>query len=222
MTALAPLEFVAGSQAVQASVIWLHGLGADGHDFAPVVQALDLPGVRFILPHASTRPVTINGGYVMPAWYDIRSNGLDADEDAAGLAQSSQVVDDLIAHELARGVASSRIIVAGFSQGGALALYAGLAQARVLGGIMALSAYLPLMTDFNKWCTAGAHAIPVFMAHGVQDRVVPLQLAERSRHKLVACGFDVEWQVYPMAHSVCEEEIDAIRGWLMRVLQLRD
>lgn len=222
MTALAPLEFVAGSQAVQASVIWLHGLGADGHDFAPVVQALDLPGVRFILPHAPARPVTINGGYVMPAWYDIRSTGLDADEDAAGLAQSSQVVDDLIAHELARGVASPRIVVAGFSQGGALALYAGLAPGRVLGGIMVLSAYLPLMAGFNEWCAAGAHNTPVFMAHGVQDRVVPLQLAERSRQKLVACGFDVEWQVYPMAHSVCEEEIDAIRGWLIRVLQLRD
>lgn len=220
MTALAPLEFVAGSQAVQASVIWLHGLGADGHDFAPVVQALDLPGVRFILPHAPTRPVTINGGHVMPAWYDIRSTGLDADEDAAGLAQSSRVVEGLIAHELTRGVASARIIVAGFSQGGALALYAGLAPGRVLGGIMVLSAYLPLMAGFNEWCAAGAHTIPVFMAHGVQDRVVPLQLAERSRQKLVACGFDVEWQIYPMAHSVCEEEIDAIRGWLIRVLQL--
>jgi len=221
MTTLAPLELVTGSQAVQASVIWLHGLGADGHDFAPVVQALDLRGVRFILPHAPARPVTINGGYVMPAWYDIRSTGLDADEDAAGLAQSSRVVDDLIARELARGVAPSRIVLAGFSQGGALALYAGLAPGRVLGGIVVLSAYLPLMAGFNEWCAAGAPTIPIFMAHGVQDRVVPLQLAERSRHKLVACGFDVEWQVYPMAHSVCEEEIDAIRAWLMRVLQLR-
>lgn len=221
MTTLAPLELVTGSQAVQASVIWLHGLGADGHDFAPVVQALDLRGVRFILPHAPARPVTINGGYVMPAWYDIRGTGLDVDEDAAGLAQSSRLVDDLIARELARGVAPARIVLAGFSQGGALALYAGLAPGRVLGGIVVLSAYLPLMAGFNEWCAAGATTIPIFMAHGVQDRVVPLQLAERSRHKLVACGFDVEWQVYPMAHSVCEEEIDAIRGWLMRVLQLR-
>lgn len=221
MTTLAPLELVTGSQAVQASVIWLHGLGADGHDFAPVVQALDLRGVRFILPHAPARPVTINGGYVMPAWYDIRGTGLDADEDAAGLAQSSRLVDDLIARELARGVAPARIVLAGFSQGGALALYAGLAPGRVLGGIVVLSAYLPLMAGFNEWCAAGATTIPIFMAHGMQDRVVPLQLAERSRHKLVACGFDVEWQVYPMAHSVCEEEIDAIRGWLMRVLQLR-
>ena len=216
----APLEFVAGSQPVEASVIWLHGLGADGHDFAPVVQALDLRGVRFILPHAPARPVTINGGYVMPAWYDIRGSGLDADEDASGLSQSSRMVDDLIAHELSRGVMSSRIIVAGFSQGGALALYAGLTSGRVLGGIMALSAYLPLMADFNEWCASSAQAIPVFMAHGVQDRVVPLQLAERSRDKLLAGGVDVEWCVYQIAHAVCEEEIGAIRVWLMRTLSL--
>ena len=221
MTALAPLEFVAGNQAVRASVIWLHGLGADGHDFLPVVQTLSLPGVRFILPHAPKRPVTVNGGYVMPAWYDIRRNGLDMDEDEAGLAQSSRTVDGLIEHEQGRGIALSQIIVAGFSQGGALALYAGLARGKVLGGVMALSAYLPLMADFSARCAVDIHTIPVFMAHGMQDGVVPLQLAELSRQKLVSCGFDVAWQVYPMAHSVCEAEIDAIRALLVQVLKLR-
>lgn len=215
-----PLEFIAGSRPVEASVIWLHGLGADGHDFLPVVKVLDLPGVRFILPHAPQRPVSVNGGYVMPAWYDIRDSRLDEGEDALGLDQSRRMVDDLIAQEASRGIALSQIIVAGFSQGGALALHAGLVRDQALGGVMALSAYLPLMADFNERCATGVQTIPVFMAHGAQDGVVPLQLAERSRNELTACGFEVEWQVYPMAHSVCEDEISAIRVWLTQVLKL--
>ncbi len=214
----APLEFIAGSRPVEASVIWLHGLGADGHDFLPIVKVLDLQGVRFILPHAPQRPISVNGGYVMPAWYDIRDSRLD--EDAAGLDQSGHMVDDLIAQEASRGIALSQIIVAGFSQGGALALHAGLVRDQALGGVMALSAYLPLMADFNERCATGVQTIPVFMAHGAQDGVVPLQLAERSRNELTACGFEVEWQVYPMAHSVCEDEISAIRVWLTQVLKL--
>ncbi|MHB1245550.1 MAG: alpha/beta hydrolase [Sulfuriferula sp.] len=221
MTLSAPLEFIAGQQPVQASVIWLHGLGADGHDFLPVVQMLDLPGVRFILPHAPQRPVSVNGGYVMPAWYDIRGSGLDADEDASGLAQSGRIVDALITQEASRGIALSKIIVAGFSQGGALALHTGLVRKQALGGVMVLSAYLPLMAEFKERCATGIQAIPVFMAHGTQDGVVPLPLAERSRDELDACGFDVEWQLYPMAHSVCDDEIKAIHAWLMRVLKLR-
>lgn len=217
LTPAAPLEIVTGSQPAQASVIWLHGLGADGHDFAPLVQALDLPGVRFVLPHAPARAVTINGGHVMPAWYDIGHPDLGMDEDEAGLAHSRQIVDTLIGNELARGVAAQRIVVAGFSQGGALALYAGLAPERLLGGVMVLSAYLPLMDAFGARCSR-VPAIPVFMAHGTQDTVVPLQLAERSLQKLLACGINVEWQVYPMAHSVCDAEIDAIRAWLIRIL----
>jgi len=216
-----PLEFIAGQQPVQASVIWLHGLGADGHDFLPVVQMLNLPGVRFILPHAPQRPVSVNGGYVMPAWYDIRGRGLDADEDASGLAQSSRIIDALITQEVSRGIALSKIVIAGFSQGGALALHTGLVRDQALGGVMVLSAYLPLMAEFKGRCAQGIHEIPVFMAHGTQDGVVPLQLAERSRDELGACGFDVEWQVYPMAHSVCDEEIRAIHVWLTRVLKLR-
>lgn len=217
LTPAAPLEIVTGSQPVQASVIWLHGLGADGHDFAPLVQALDLPGVRFVLPHAPARAVTINGGHVMPAWYDIGHPDLGMGEDEAGLAHSRQIVDTLIGNELARGVAAQRIVVAGFSQGGALALYAGLAPKRLLGGVMVLSAYLPLMDAFGARCPQ-VPAIPVFMAHGTQDTVVSLQLAERSLQKLLACGVDVEWRVYPMAHSVCDAEIDAIRAWLIRIL----
>lgn len=218
LNSAAPLELATGNQPVHASVIWLHGLGANGHDFAPLAQALDLPGFRFILPHAPERAVTINRGYLMPAWYDIGHPDLAMDEDETGLAHSRQTVDTLIENELARGVTAQRIVVAGFSQGAALALYAGLGRQQLIGGVIALSGYLPMMENFGMRCSQAA-AIPVFMAHGAQDNVVPLQLAERSRKKLLACGFDVEWRVYPMAHTVCETEIAAIRAWLLRVLR---
>lgn len=213
----APLEIVTGDLPVQASVIWLHGLGADGHDFAPLVHALNLPGVRFILPHAPAREVTVNGGHIMPAWYDISHPDLGKEEDEAGLAHSREVVACLIGKERARGIQPQQMVVAGFSQGGALALHAGLAQQPLIGGVMSLSGYLPLM---DQWKARNSQlaAIPVFMAHGAQDAVVPLALAERSRKILATCGFCVEWHVYPMAHTVCEAEIEAIRTWLLRIL----
>lgn len=213
----APLEIVTGNVPVQASVIWLHGLGADGHDFAPLVHALNLPGVRFILPHAPARAVTVNGGHIMPAWYDISHPNLGKEEDEAGLAHSRKIVADLMAIERARGIDPQQMVVAGFSQGGALALHAGLAQQPLIGGVMSLSGYLPLMDQWGARSSQTA-AIPVFMAHGAQDAVVPLAFAERSRQLLATSGLSVEWHVYPMAHTVCEAEIEEIRTWLLRIL----
>lgn len=212
-----PLLMVHGADPVTACVIWLHGLGADGADFAPVVQALALPGVRFVLPHAPARPVSINGGYVMPAWYDIRSRDLSQAEDAAGLNQSRTRVAGLIAEQVAAGIAPERIVLAGFSQGGATVLYSAITLDTVLAGVMVLSAYLPLQASLDL---AAARPVPVFMAHGAFDEVIAIGLAETARDGLVQAGWPVSWHSYPMAHSVCEAEIAAIRGWLVRLLRL--
>jgi phospholipase/carboxylesterase len=205
------------------SMIWLHGLGASGDDFVPVAEALHLPHpMRHIFPHAPQMPVTINGGFVMPAWYDIRDmdpsswnrTGHDSRQDAEGIRASQKQIDALIEREIARGIAPSHIFLAGFSQGGAIALQCGLRRQPGLGGILALSTYLPLAdTVATEAGEAGLHT-PLFMAHGRQDPVVPYALGTHSRGLLEDAGCRVDWHEYGMPHSVCMEEIDDISRWL--------
>lgn len=213
------LEIVT-SDAPDSAVIWLHGLGADGHDFAPIVPELGLPPsarVRFIFPHAPMLPVTINGGYVMPAWYDVKSLDLSQEEDAAGIYNSQRMLETLIHRELKRGIVSTRIVVAGFSQGGAIALHAGLRYSTPLAGVLALSTYLPLPDTIMAEASPANAALPVFMAHGTADSVIPLSHATASRDLLKQRGYAVEWHEYPMAHSVCAEEISDIGKWLTQI-----
>jgi phospholipase/carboxylesterase len=198
------------------AVIWLHGLGADGHDFEPVVPELhlaDLP-VRFIFPHAPIQPVTINGGMHMRAWYDIRSPQIQQDEDESGIHRSQTLLENLITREGERGIPGQRIILAGFSQGGAIALQTGLRYAEPLGGILALSTYLPLVASLENERHEANSAIPIMMAHGRFDPIVPLSLAEDSRYFLQQAGYQVEWKIYPMQHQLCMEEIQDIASWL--------
>ena len=205
------------------SVIWLHGLGADGHDFAPIVPELvrrDWPPLRFVFPHAPVRAVTINGGARMRAWYDILDIGF-ADHgndraDATGVAESMAQVEALIARENARGIPASRIFLAGFSQGGAIALASGLRRSEPLAGIVALSTYLPAAHKAASVLAAGAIAQPVFMAHGTQDPVVPFRAGEQSAVLLRGLGFAVDWHAYPMPHSVCAEEIRDLGEWMSK------
>lgn len=200
------------------SVIWLHGLGADGSDFEPVVPELGLesgPGVRFIFPNAPHMPVTCNGGYVMPAWYDIVS--LDVDSrvvDEAGIIASRQAIRRLIERENRRGVPCARIFVAGFSQGGAVAYTTALTHAESLAGVIALSTYIPTPTLLETEATAANRAVPIFAAHGSDDDVVSPGLGIRARDFLLRQGYDVEWHEYPMPHSVCLEEVQDIGRWL--------
>ncbi len=199
------------------SVIWLHGLGADGHDFAPIVPDLvraDWPGIRFVFPHAPMRAVSINNGAVMRAWYDIVSMELDKRADEVGLRESMAELDALINRERDRGVPLSRIILAGFSQGGAVVLAHMLRQKTPVAGVMALSTYLPLGSKNAEELIDAAKTIPVFMAHGKFDPVVPLGLGEYSRQQLQQLGFTVQFKSYPMQHSVCPEEIRAMGDWL--------
>ena len=200
------------------SVIWLHGLGADGHDFAPIVPQLlrpDWPALRFVFPHAPMRAVTINGGMRMRAWYDIREANLENRADLDGVAASVAQVDALIAREGERGVPPERILLAGFSQGGAVTLAAGLARSRPLAGLVALSTYLPMGAEAAKAQLApGANAQPVFMAHGVFDPVVPAAAGEAGAKALQAMGFDVRWRRYPMQHAVHPEEIADLGEWM--------
>jgi phospholipase/carboxylesterase len=199
----------------QLAVIWLHGLGADGHDFEPVVPALPLPfAVRFVFPHAPVRPVTVNGGMPMRAWYDILGWGRNVRQDAAGVQASAAAVTRLIDREIARGLPAQRIVLAGFSQGGAIALHTALREPRRLAGVLALSTYLPLADTLAVERSAASTGLPIFMAHGSEDPVLPLALAESSRRDLEAAGYSVEWHVYPMAHSVCAPEVAAIGAWL--------
>ena len=197
------------------AVLWLHGLGADGHDFEPIVPELGLSvPVRFVFPHAPVRPVTINGGMAMRAWYDILGFDRRAREDAAGIRASAAAVTELVDREIERGMSSDRIVLAGFSQGGAVALHTALREPRPLAGVLALSTYLPLAATLASECSAANARLPLFMAHGTNDGVLPLQLAETSRGALEALGYAVEWHAYPMAHSVCQEEVGAIGAWL--------
>jgi phospholipase/carboxylesterase len=215
------VELETGARPV-ASIIWLHGLGADGHDFEPIVPELRLPRslpLRFVFPHAPIRPVTLNNGYPMRAWFDIVKIGLNQPRDRDGMLSASRMLGTLIARENARGIPSAHIVVAGFSQGGAVALYTGLQYAEKLAGILALSTYVPLGEGFDfRIKPANAHT-PIFYAHGTQDPVVPLPLAEHTHKQLIALNCAVNWRTYPMAHAVHPEEIEHIRAWLLSVLQ---
>ena len=210
------LELLTGPEP-RGSVIWMHGLGADCWDFVSIVKELYLPDdlpLRFIFPQAPTRPITINGGHVMPGWYDISMAELERKPDEAGVRESQGFIDALIAREVSRGIASNKIILAGFSQGGAIALQAGLRQTQALAGILALSTYLTLGDSLAKEKTTANADIPILMAHGIQDPVVPLALARSSRDAMAALGFKVEWREYPMQHSLCAQEVEEISGWL--------
>jgi len=204
-----------------AAVIWLHGLGADGHDFAGLVPELDLsncPPIRFVFPHAPSMPVTVNGGYVMPAWYDILGPDLVSQQDAAGIQASERAIVALIAQEVARGIPAERIVLAGFSQGCAMALHTALRLPQKLAGIMALSGYLPLADRLTAERHPANGSTPVFMAHGTQDPVVVIARGEASRDALAALGQPVEWHSYPMPHSLHPREISDISAFLTRVL----
>lgn len=207
-----------------AAVIWMHGLGADGNDFVPIVNELDLsgaPAIRFVFPHAPTRPVTINNGYVMRAWYDVSFGDLEGHSrkaDERGVRESQAQIGQLIARENARNIASRNIVLAGFSQGGAVALQTGLRYAETLAGVMALSTYLPLAESFAQEATAANAKTPVFMAHGTHDPVVAYARGRTSAEHLQQAGYAVEWHDYPMQHSVCLEEIADVGRWLTRVL----
>jgi phospholipase/carboxylesterase len=215
--ALETVEVEPPEQARHA-VVLLHGLGADGHDFEPVASELRLPAVRWVFPHAPLRPVTINGGTRMRAWYDIAGLDHRSPEDEAGIRESARAVAELVAREKSRGIPPERVVLAGFSQGGAVALYAGLRQPERLAGLAALSSYLPLATRLAAEAHPANAAVPVFMAHGTRDDVVPHAFGERSRDALTSRGYAVEWHAYPVAHGVCPEEIADLRGWLQRVL----
>jgi len=205
----------------RASMIVLHGLGADGNDFVPICEELELDAVgpmRFVFPHAPTRPVTINGGYVMRAWYDILGPDLAQREDEAGLRASLAEVEGLIAREKARGIPASRIVLAGFSQGCAMTLLTGLRHAERLAGLVGLSGYLPLAASTAAERSAANADVPIFLAHGRADPVIPLARASASRDALQALGHAVEWHEYPMQHSVCPPEISDLNRFLLRVL----
>jgi phospholipase/carboxylesterase len=203
------------------AVIWLHGLGADGHDFEPIVPELVRPGeraLRFVFPHAPIRPVTLNGGFAMRAWYDIVSLERRGPEDEAGIRASQATVEALIRRENARGIATSRIVLAGFSQGGSVALFAGTRYAEKLAGIMGLSCYLLLAGRLAAERSSANQATPIFLAHGLEDPIVAPLLGEQARTALVAAGYAVEWHSYPMPHSVCPQEVADIAQWLRRLL----
>jgi phospholipase/carboxylesterase len=204
-------------------VIWMHGLGADGHDFAPIVPELGLPRgtpVRFVFPHAPMQAVTINGGYVMRAWYDIIGTDLSRREDVAGVQASQAKIEAIIAREKSNGIAAASIVLAGFSQGGVIALQTGLRHAERIAGVMALSTYLSQPDALATERNTANDDVPIFMAHGVQDPVIALAHAKRSQEKLVELGYSVEWHTYAMPHSVCPEEIRDIGNWLKKVLKL--
>ena len=220
MSSLEVLEYETGPNPV-ASLIVLHGLGADGRDFESFVDELKLDAigpVRFLFPNAPRIPVTVNGGYVMPAWYDILGTDLARREDEAGLRQSTAVIDQLLRREVERGIPARRIVLAGFSQGCAMTLMTGLRHGERLAGLAGLSGYLPLAATTEAERSAANRDVPVFLAHGRQDPVVPFDRAVASRDALLALGFNVEWHEYPMPHSVCREEVADLNRWLLDVL----
>jgi len=215
---LETIELETGKQPT-TSVIWLHGLGADGHDFEAIVPELDLPpvSIRFVFPHAPMQPVTINAGLVMRAWYDVRDAEIRR-EDEAGVRASQARVEALIAREKERGTSPNRLLLAGFSQGGAIALHTGLRHPERLAGIMALSCYLPLADQLPTEAHTANRGVPLFMAHGTEDPIVAMARASESRELLEREGYALEWHEYRMPHSVCQEEIRDISTWIQRVL----
>lgn len=203
------------------AVVWLHGLGADGHDFEPIVPQLASASrrpVRFIFPHAPVRPVTVNGGMAMRAWYDILGVDIDRDQDMAGIHASVGLVDALLDEQIAAGVAPGNLVLAGFSQGGAIALRCGLARREPLAGLIGLSTYLVESDRLGDWASEGSRSMPLFLGHGSQDPVVPKALGEATARRLQTAGYDVDWQTWPMPHAVCAEEVQAIDQWLDRRL----
>ena len=218
MTLLETVEHETGP-APRWTILWLHGLGADGHDFAPIVPELLRPGwpeLRFVFPHAPVRPVTINNGARMRAWYDIRNLQIDQRADEQGVRESIAQVEALVAREVERGVPPGRILLAGFSQGGAIALAAGVRREAALGGLVALSTYLPMASTTAAEATKAGLGTPVFMAHGQLDPVVPESLGQRSRVALEGLGMAIDWHVYAMPHSVCAEEIRDLGDWMQQ------
>jgi phospholipase/carboxylesterase len=208
-----------------ACVIWLHGLGADGHDFEPVVSELELPDtlhIRFVFPHAPKRPVTINGGMVMRAWYDIAPAPGGFSDNEADITRSVSLVSGMIAHEIDRGISADRIVLAGFSQGGAIALAAGLTWSEPLAGIIVLSSYLPMADSADQWIDPASSSVPIFQAHGSRDPLIEMARGKASCALLRQLGYSVEWHQYPIEHSVCAEEIDDLSGWLLRALDSAD
>ncbi len=204
-----------------AAVVWMHGLGADGHDFEPIVPELRLPAttrIRFVFPHAPLRPVTINQGHVMRAWYDIRALAGVRREDEAGVRQSARQIEALLARERQRGIAPGRIVIAGFSQGGAMALHVGLRYPDRLAGILALSCYLPLANTLDTELSPANRDVPIFWAHGLHDPMIPQAMAEQGRAQLGELGYQIDWHQYPIPHSVSAEEIADVARWLERVL----
>jgi phospholipase/carboxylesterase len=208
-----------------AAVIWLHGLGADGNDFVPIVSELDLegaPAIRFVFPHAPVRPVTINNGMMMRAWYDVLLGDLEGKSrraDEHGVRESQAQIGALIEREAGRGIATEKIVLAGFSQGGAVTLQTGLRYPKKLAGLMALSTYLPLAESLPQEAAPANQHTPIFMAHGLQDGVIPLMMGAGSMTLLTGMGHKVEWHQYPMQHSVCPQEIEDIGAWLRKVLK---
>lgn len=204
----------------EASVIWMHGLGADGNDFVPIVERFKSleSKVRFVFPHAPMRSVTVNGGMRMRAWYDIVGMDISRKEDSEGIKDSARLIDLLIKREQELGVASNRIVLAGFSQGGAMALHAGLRYPEPLAGIIALSSYLPLPDTFVKERDLANQNTPIFMTHGLFDTIVPMMLDQMSKEQLEELGYQIDWFTYPMAHAVVPEEIDDIYHFLERIL----
>lgn len=217
MQAPETVEVTTGENPV-GSIVWLHGLGADGHDFEPIVPQIQLPegaALRFVFPHAPVRPVTINGGKSMRAWYDIRSLDTQGRADVAGVQESSAMLEGLIAREIERGIDAGKIVLAGFSQGGAIAIHTALQTEHKVGGLMALSTYMaiPDAAD-NAPCRKD---LPIFMAHGSYDPVLPMHLGRASADKLLESGYSVEWHEYPMEHAVCPQEIADISVWLSAI-----
>jgi len=204
-----------------AAVIWMHGLGADGNDFVPVVNEMRIPAslaIRFVFPHAPVRAVTLNNGFRMRAWYDLSAGDITNRADVAGVRASQEQIEALIAREKTRGIAARRIVLAGFSQGGVIAIHAGVRHAERLAGIVALSTYVVSPEKLAAEGSAANRDIPIFMAHGTYDPMIKLEWGEASRRALAAAGYNVEWHTYPMQHSVVMEEIDAIKAFLVKVL----
>jgi phospholipase/carboxylesterase len=205
----------------EVSIIWMHGLGADAHDFEPAVPMLQLDSgrsLRFVFPNAPVRPVTIDGGLQMRAWYDLKSMDRDGPEDEDGIRASAAAIDALIQQERDRGIAAERIVMAGFSMGGAMALFTALRYPQKLAGVLALSTYVPISQATFAEASQANHGLPIFMAHGTMDEVVPFNFARNSRKRLHQHDYAVEWHEYPMAHSVIPEELEHIKVFLERVL----
>lgn len=221
---LLPAVEIEPERLADAAVILMHGLGADGHDLETLVFELKLPpdaAIRWVFPHAPIRPVTLNGGMPMRAWFDIIGLDRRSEEDEAGIRESGDKIRDLVHREKERGVPADRIVLAGFSQGGAMALHTGLREGERLAGVLALSTYLPLARRVEAEAHPANAGVPIFMAHGTADPIVPIALGEGSRDRLRSQGREVEWHTYPMPHSVCAEEVADIREWLRGVLPTR-